>query len=97
MPASKPNQIAAAAVITLLLRVLQESLQVAGVLKVRISYNGLIPVRSQLFRQLQQLSLSYHRSHPQGDAINRLVHNTQGVQSAFNLVQGRSSTWRRCW
>ena len=88
-PASKPNQIAALAVITLLLRVLQESLQVwQGALKVRISYNGLIRVRSQLFRQLQQLSLSYHRSHPQGDAINRLVHNTQGVQSAFNLVQG---------
>ena len=59
-----------------------------GALKVRISYNGLIRARYALFRQLQRLSLAYHRSHTQGDAINRLVNNTGGVQQAFNLVQG---------
>ena len=73
----------------LALRLVQESLQVwQGALKVRISYNGLTRARYALFRQLQRLSLSYHRSHTQGDAINRLVHNTSGVQQAFNLLQG---------
>jgi len=88
-PTSISAQITTLAVATLLLRLIQESLQVwQGALKVRISYNGLIRVRCALFRQFQRLSLSYHRSRPQGDAINRLVNNTSGVQQAFNLVQG---------
>jgi ABC-type multidrug transport system fused ATPase/permease subunit len=88
-PASKPQQIATLAAAALVLRLVQESLQVwQGVLKVRISYAGLLRVRGALFRQFQRLSLAYHRSHAQGDAINRLVNNTMGVQSAFNLVQG---------
>ena len=88
-PESKPRQIATLAVAALVLRLVQEALQVwQGALKVRISYAGLLRVRCDLFRQFQRLSLAYHRSHAQGDAINRLVHNTVGVQSAFNLVQG---------
>ena len=88
-PSSKPHQIATLALIALGLRLTQESLQVwQGALKVRISYGGLLRVRCALFRQFQRLSLSYHRSHAQGDAINRLVHNTVGVQQAFNLIQG---------
>ena len=89
LPESGPKQIATLAAAALVLRLTQEALQVwQGALKVRISYNGLLRVRRELFRQFQRLSLSYHRSHPQGDAINRIVHNTSGVQSAFNLVQG---------
>lgn len=88
-PEDVPGRIVVLAVATLVLRLLQESLQVwQGTLKVRISYNGLVRARGALFRQLQRLSLAYHRSHTQGDAINRLVHNTTGVQQAFNLVQG---------
>src|SRR5688500_3241853 len=89
LPENGPKQIAALAAAALVLRLTQEALQVwQGALKVRISYNGLLRVRRDLFRQFQRLSLAYHRSHPQGDAINRIVHNTSGVQSAFNLVQG---------
>ena len=88
-PADKPHQIATLAAAALFLRLIQEALQVwQGALKVRISYGGLLRVRSDLFRQFQRLSLAYHRANPQGDAINRLVNNTMGVQSAFNLIQG---------
>jgi ABC-type multidrug transport system fused ATPase/permease subunit len=79
-PSGQTAQILALAGIALVLRLLQESLQVwQGALKVRISYNGLSRARCALFRQFQRLSLSYHRSHTQGDAINRLVHNTTGA------------------
>jgi ABC-type multidrug transport system fused ATPase/permease subunit len=88
-PQGKPQQIATLAAAALALRLTQEALQVwQGALKVRISYGGLLRVRCALFRQFQRLSLSYHRSHTQGDAINRLVQNTVGVQQAFNLIQG---------
>jgi ATP-binding cassette subfamily B protein len=88
-PEDKRSQILALAGTTLVLRLLQESLQVwQGALKVRVSYNGLSRARCALFRQLQRLSLSYHRTHTQGDAINRIVHNTTGIQQAFNLMQG---------
>src|SRR4051794_30923809 len=88
-PHEKRSQILVLAATALVLRLVQESLQVwQGALKVQVSYNGLSRARNALFRQLQRLSLSYHRSHTQGDAINRLVQNTAGVQQAFNLIQG---------
>src|SRR5437588_626562 len=39
---------------------------------VGVGYRGLMRVRCDLFNKLQQLSLGYHRSQPQGDAIYRL-------------------------
>jgi ABC-type multidrug transport system fused ATPase/permease subunit len=52
---------------------------------IRIGYGGLMRVRCDLFRKLQELSLAYHKSQPQGDAIYRLSWDTYGVQ---NVVQG---------
>ena len=84
-----PGQISVLVGLTLGLRLIQELLQMwQGVLKVQIGYNGLIRVRSALFRKLQELSLGYHRARPQGDAIYRLTQATMGVHSAFTLVQG---------
>jgi subfamily B ATP-binding cassette protein MsbA len=54
-------------------------------LGIRIGYGGLMRVRCDLFRKLQELSLAYHRSQPQGDAIYRLSWDTYGIQ---NVVQG---------
>ena len=83
------GQIAVLVGLTLGLRLVQELLQMwQGVLKVRIGYNGLVRARAALFRQLQHLSLDYHRTHPQGDAIYRLTQSTTGVHAAFTLVQG---------
>jgi len=84
-----PAQIGVLVALTLGLRLVQELLQMwQGVLKVTVGYNGLVRVRSALFRKLQELSLAYHRSHPQGDAIYRLTQATTGVHGAFTLVQG---------
>ena len=57
-------------------------------LDIRIGYNGLMRVRCDLFRKLQELSLSYHRSQPQGDAIYRLSWDTFGIQGILNFATG---------
>ena len=66
-PTSVPRQIIALAVITLLLRIAQEVLSmVQTLLGIRIGYHGLMKVRFDLFRKLQELSLSQQSSlgHP---------------------------------
>jgi ABC-type multidrug transport system fused ATPase/permease subunit len=87
-PASKLQQIIMLALATLALRGLQELLGLwQGMYNLRIGFNGLLRVRCDLYRKLQQLSISYHRARPQGDAIYRLGIDTTGVQAAFNVVQ----------
>ena len=55
---------------------------------VGVGYRGLMRVRCDLFDKLQQLSLGYHRSQPQGDAIYRLSTDTYGFQTILNVVVG---------
>ena len=55
---------------------------------VGVGYRGLMHVRCDLFEKLQQLSLGYHRSQPQGDAIYRLSTDTYGFQTILNVVVG---------
>ena len=55
---------------------------------VGVGYRGLMRVRCDLFEKLQQLSLGYHRSQPQGDAIYRLSTDTYGFQAILNVVVG---------
>ncbi len=43
-----------------------------------LDYRGTTRVRHDLFRKLQHLGLTYHRSHPQGDAIYRLTTDAFG-------------------
>jgi subfamily B ATP-binding cassette protein MsbA len=84
-----PSQILALAVAVLLLRVLQELLQMFQTLAtIRIGYDGLVRVRCDLFRKLQALSVGYHRSQPQGDAIFRLSYDTFGFQAVLNVLSG---------
>jgi len=81
-------QIIFLAVTLLLLRFAQETIGlVNGIFKIRIGFNGLLRVRLDLFRKLEQLSLSFHRSRPQGDTIYRLGTDTNAFQAAFNVVQ----------
>ena len=85
-PASKIGQIFALAFIMLALGLIQQLMSMfQTLLNIRIGYGGLMRVRCELFRKLQQLSLAYHKSQPQGDAIYRLSWDTYGVQ---NIVQG---------
>jgi subfamily B ATP-binding cassette protein MsbA len=85
-PASIPGQVITLAVITLLLRLGQELLSmVQTLLGIKVGYQGLMKVRCELFRKLQELQLAYHRSQPQGDAIYRLSYDAFGFQSILNL------------
>jgi ATP-binding cassette subfamily B protein len=87
-PSTKLQQVIVLAATVLVLRFLQESLGLLnGILKIRIGYNGLLHVRTDLFRKLEQLSLSFHRSRAQGDTIYRLGSDTNAFQAAFNVVQ----------
>ena len=87
-PASKLDQIIILALATLALRAVQELLGLwQGMYNLNIGFNGLLRVRCDLYRKLQELSLSYHRNRPQGDAIYRLGTDSNGFQAAFNTVQ----------
>ncbi|HSI37336.1 MAG: ABC transporter ATP-binding protein [Phycisphaerae bacterium] len=75
------------AALTLGLRLLRESLAMArGVLNIRVGYGGLMRVRCDLFDKLQQLSLEYYRSQPQGDVIYRLSTDVYAFQAMFNAL-----------
>jgi subfamily B ATP-binding cassette protein MsbA len=82
-------QIIALAVATLVLRMMQEVLSMyQTLLKIRIGYSGLMRVRCDLFRKLQVLSQSYHKSQPQGDAIYRVSYDTFGFQTMLAVASG---------
>ena len=81
------RQIIVLAVSAVVLRIAQELLSMSQrLIGVHIGYNGLIRVRCDLFRKLQQLSLGYHKSQPQGDAIYRLSYDTGGFQTILNVL-----------
>lgn len=86
-PSSIPGQVIALAVVTLLLRLAQEVLSMVQTLVgIKVGYRGLLKVRCDLFAKLQQLSLAYHKSQPQGDAIYRLSYDAFGFQTILNLL-----------
>lgn len=86
-PDSAVGQIMALAAMVLLLRLLQEvTSMVMTLLNITIGYGGLMRIRCDLFQKLQALSLAYHKSQPQGDAIYRLSYDTYGFQTILNIV-----------
>src|SRR5665213_88617 len=88
-PHSILAQIIVLAIITLLLRLFQELIGLwQGYYKIVIGYNGLLRVRCDLYRKLQELSLAYHRARKQGDAIYRISYDTNAILNAFNVLQG---------
>ena len=90
VPTQNPvRQIIFLAVATFLIQALREVLStIQSVVRNQVSYNGLMRVRCDLFRKLQELSASYHKSQPQGDAIYRVSYDTFGFQSMLGLAMG---------
>jgi subfamily B ATP-binding cassette protein MsbA len=87
LPDGRAGQIVGLAVMTLLFALGKELVQmVRTLLAIRISYDGLMQARVDLFAKLQQLSVGYHRSQSQGDAIYRVTYDTFGVQQIFNVL-----------
>jgi len=59
-----------------------------GVLNMRVGLAGVMRVRCDVFRKLQEMSLAYHRSQPQGDSIFRVASDTYGFESVLNVMTG---------
>lgn len=87
LPSGMLGQVIALAVITLVLRIAQEVLNMAqSLVTIHIGYSGITRVRCDLFQKLQALSLAYHRSQPQGDAIYRLSTDTHAIQQIYSTI-----------
>ncbi|HVX84364.1 MAG TPA: ABC transporter ATP-binding protein [Phycisphaerae bacterium] len=85
LPGSRLGQVVGLAAVGLLLKLTGDVLNVVRtIVTARINYNGLMRVRCDLYRKLQALTLSYHRSQPQGDAIYRLSNDTFGCQAILH-------------
>ena len=57
-----------------------------SIISIRIGLHGMMRVRCDVFRKLQALSIGYHRSQPQGDAIYRVAWDTYGFQGVLNVL-----------
>src|SRR6185437_9174905 len=87
LPTSRLAQIVSLAVFGLVLKFSGDVLTAAQtVVSNQINYNGLMRVRCDLYRKLQALSLGYHRSQPQGDAIYRLSSDAYGCQTILSVI-----------
>ena len=87
LPNGQIGQVIGLAVLTLLLRLVQEAEgRFRTLLNFRIGYNGLMRVRCDLYRKQQALNLAYHRAQPQGDAIYRLITDTCGCHTILNVI-----------
>lgn len=88
-PGDRVSQVLVLAGMMLGLRLFGELLQMLQtIVSIRVGYNGTLRVRYDLFRKLQSLSLAYHRSQPQGDAIYRLSSDTGGFGGVLNVLKG---------
>ncbi|HYE20647.1 MAG TPA: ABC transporter ATP-binding protein [Tepidisphaeraceae bacterium] len=86
-PRTPAGQIVALAAFALGFRLIRELFQVGRqIANIRVGYSGLMRVRCDLFNKLQQLSLAYYRSQPQGDAIYRLGTDVYSFQAMFNAI-----------
>lgn len=87
LPADRAGQILTLALIGFGVKVGSDVLSaVQTVLTHHVHYNGLVRVRSDLFRKLQSMGLAYHRNQPQGDAIYRLSSDSYGCQTILTVV-----------
>jgi subfamily B ATP-binding cassette protein MsbA len=88
-PADRVQRVLILAGLMLIIRMTSELMRMYQTLiNIKIGYNGLMRVRCDLFKKLQALSLAYHKSQPQGDAIYRLSYDTLGFQSVLNVITG---------
>lgn len=88
-PADRVQRVLILAGLMLVIRMASELMRMYQTLiNIKIGYNGLMRVRCDLFKKLQALSLAYHKSQPQGDAIYRLSYDTLGFQSVLNVITG---------
>ncbi len=87
LPSHRVGQIVGLAAGGLILKALQDLLSAAQtVVSNQVNYNGLVRVRCDLYRKLQTMGVSYHKSQPQGDVIYRLSSDTFGCQTILGVI-----------
>ncbi|HTM10851.1 MAG TPA: ABC transporter ATP-binding protein [Verrucomicrobiae bacterium] len=87
LPRSPLLQIAGLAATALGLRLVQELIGVVKkLLGARINYNGVLRLRYDFFRKLQQMHLAFHRAWPMGDSVFRLTTDTHGCEMLLGVL-----------
>lgn len=87
LPSQRVGQIVGLAAGGLLIKALQDLLSAAQtIVSNQVNYNGLVRVRCDLYRKLQAMGVSYHKSQPLGDVIYRLSSDTFGCQTILGVV-----------
>jgi ATP-binding cassette, subfamily B, bacterial len=87
LPHNMLAQVIGITLIGMFLKVAQDGLTlVKTMINHQIDYNGLIRVRSALFRKLQSLGPDYHKNIPQGDAIYRVTSDANGFKDVLNTL-----------
>jgi ATP-binding cassette, subfamily B, bacterial len=91
LPESRMGQVIGLVLIGLGLQIVGYTVWMARMMiNYHLNYWGTTRVRFDLFRKLQQLGLTYHRTRPQGDSIYRLTTDAFGPWGVMDLVIGTS-------
>jgi ATP-binding cassette, subfamily B, bacterial len=91
LPADKVGQVVGLVAIGLVLHIIGYLAWFSRVIiNYHLNYRGTTRVRYDLFRKLQQLGLTYHRSRPQGDAIYRMTTDAAGPWGIMDTIIGTS-------
>ncbi|MBD2067798.1 ABC transporter ATP-binding protein [Leptolyngbya sp. FACHB-671] len=88
----KLNQIFGMALVAMLIRILSDTvIMLRKMLNYRIQYNGTLRVRTELYDKMQALSLGWHGSRSQGDAIYRLSYDSLGPWGVIDTLIGSTA------
>lgn len=86
------NQVLGMALVWMILKSLSETvIMLRTMLNYRIKYNGTMRVRIELYDKLQALSLGWHGSRSQGDAIYRLSYDSLGPWGVIDTLIGSTA------
>ncbi|NMG22184.1 ABC transporter ATP-binding protein [Brasilonema bromeliae] len=86
------NRIFGMAIVGMIIKILSDTvIMLRKMLNYRIQYNGTMRVRTELYDKLQALSLGWHNSQSQGDAIYRLSYDSLGPWGVIDVLIGSTA------
>jgi subfamily B ATP-binding cassette protein MsbA len=89
---SRVSQVIGMALVGMLVKILSDTvIMLRTMLNFRIKYNGTLRVRTELYDKLQALSLGWHGSRSQGDAIYRLSYDSLGPWGVIDTLIGSTA------
>lgn len=86
------NRVFGMALVAMIVKILSDTvIMLRTMLNYRIKYNGTMRVRTELYDKLQALSLGWHGSQSQGDAIYRLSYDSLGPWGVIDTLIGSTA------